>query len=98
MPQAEFDGLLNALEYRDPIVPSPEEGAKGRTDLNPLPDLSVEERIRTLKVPKNAINAGDKVERGRSIARQLLENYGTTVKSRIMRSPLAGMGIRHSSD
>jgi hypothetical protein len=88
MPQPEFDGLLNVIEGREP-----EELEKGLLDLNPLPDLSIEERIRVLKMPKNPINIGERIEQGRSLARFLLDDHNNTAKPRILSSPLAVMRI-----
>jgi hypothetical protein len=88
MPQPEFDGLLIAFEDRDSLAPLSNEADKDLLDLNALPNLSIEERIRALKVPKNPINIGDRLERGRAIARNLLGNHNTTAKPRILSSPL----------
>jgi hypothetical protein len=59
---------------------------------NPLPELSVEERMAALAPPAGEKSAADLLEEGRKLGRELLQKHNGPGVRRILDSPLAGRG------
>jgi hypothetical protein len=82
----EFQGLCNALMPADPPPRNPADDQAGPQLLDSLPDQSIEERIRALKVPKGGINVNEALEQGRAIARDLIRQHNEVTKNEILNS------------
>jgi hypothetical protein len=86
LPDEEFQALCNALMPADPPARGAGEDPVGPQLLDSLPDQSIEERIRALKVPKGGINVNEALEQGRGLARDLIRQHNETTKSEILNS------------
>lgn len=93
MEQPEFEALRAVVDGRMPIAPQGEDVPGALRDLDPLPELTIDQRISALAARDGGANVSQYLEQGRDIARRLLAAHNETVRPRILRSGLAALGI-----
>jgi hypothetical protein len=89
LPEDEFGGTLYALEESEPIIQHDNDDSQIFKDSDPLPELSIEQRIAALTGSEGQLTILDQLELGKSNAKQFLKRYNGKPKQRIRDSPLA---------
>jgi hypothetical protein len=93
MGQSEFDEVRQLVDSRMPIAPQGEDVPGGLQDPDPLPDLTIEQRISALAARDGGENISQYLDQGREIAHRLLAAHNEKVRPRILQSGLAALRV-----